>query len=322
MEYLFQFFSTLAGDPERARWLVAITIGLAVALFGLSIFVLISGIFDPFRRRMHAVAGSETGVGPSASVDLMQTFKPLTQYLVPTNEAELSGMRAKMVQAGFRSPNSVTNFYAIKFIFIIACPALVVAAATLFPRFSTAQVMYAAMFASGIGLLLPSMYLSHRVESRRRSLMNALPDALDLLVTCTEAGLGLNQALQRVADEIDVSHPDLAEELALVNAEIGAGVERTDALRGLANRTGLEEIRGLVSLMSQSMRFGTSIADTLRIYSEEYREKRMQRAEEQAAKISTKLIFPLVFCLWPSFFIVAVAPAVLGALRAIQPILK
>jgi len=178
------------------------------------------------------------------------------------------------------------------------------------------------LFASGIGLLLPSIFLSHRVETRKRSLMNALPDALDLLVTCTEAGLGLNQALQRVANEIEVSHPLLAEELALVNAEIRAGVDRTEALKALASRTGLEEIRGLVSLMSQSMRFGTSIADTLRIYSEEYREKRMQRAEEQAAKIGTKLIFPLVFFLWPAFFIVAVAPAVLGALRAIQPIVK
>ena len=150
-----------------------------------------------------------------------------------------------------------------------------------------------------LGLMLPNIVLDHLVENRQKRLRDAFPDALDLLVVCVEAGLGLTAAIQRVADELHFSHPELAAEFALVTAEMRAGVDRETALKGLAARTGLDDIRGLVSLLIQTLRFGTSIADTLRVYSEEFRDKRMQRAEEQAAKIGTKLIFPLVFCLFP-----------------------
>ena len=140
---------------------------------------------------------------------------------------------------------------------------------------------------------------------------------MDLLVVCVEAGLGLAAAIQRVADELAISHPELASELFIVNAEIRAGVERVRALQGLADRTGLDDIRGLVSLLAQSLRFGTSVAETLRVYSDEFRDKRMQRAEEQAAMIGTKLIFPLVLFLFPSFFLVMIGPAILGVLAAL-----
>ena len=123
-----------------------------------------------------------------------------------------------------------------------------------------------------------------------------------------------------MADELAVSQPELAAELALVNAEIRAGVDRVQALKNLGNRTGLEDIRGLVSLLAQTLRFGTSIADTLRVYAEEFRDKRMQRAEEQAAKIGTKLIFPLVVCIFPSFFLVAIGPAILGVLEVLTAV--
>ena len=130
-------------------------------------------------------------------------------------------------------------------------------------------------------------------------------------------GIRLAAAIQRVADELMVSHPELSTELALVNAEMRAGVDRTKALVNLADRTGLDDIRGLVSLLVQTMRFGTGIADALRVYSEEFRDKRMQAAEEQAALIGTKLIFPLVLCLFPSFFIVAIGPAVMRLIRVL-----
>ncbi|MNQ14257.1 Bacterial type II secretion system protein F domain protein [compost metagenome] len=119
-----------------------------------------------------------------------------------------------------------------------------------------------------------------------------------------------------MAEELSVSHGELAEELALVNAEIRAGISSTEALRHLADRTGLEDINGLVSLLAQSIRFGTSVADTLRIYAEEFRDRRTQAAEEQAAKLGTKLIFPLIFCLWPSFFLVVIGPVIVGVLKA------
>ena len=140
---------------------------------------------------------------------------------------------------------------------------------------------------------------------------NGFPDALDLLVVCVEAGLGLAAAIQRVADELNFSHPELAFELATVNAEIRAGRPREQALRNLADRTGLKDIKGLVGLLVQTMRFGTGVSDALRVYSEEFRDTRMQRAEEEAARMGTTLIFPLVLCMFPVFFIVAIGPAVL-----------
>jgi tight adherence protein C len=165
--------------------------------------------------------------------------------------------------------------------------------------------------AAGIGIIAPNGVLTRLMERRLRTLRNAFPDALDLLVVCVESGLGLSAAIQRVADEIVVSHAELARELGLVNAETRAGVDRSVALRNLADRTGLDDIRGLVSLLIQTMRFGTSVADALRVYSNEFRDRRLQKAEEEAAKIGTKLIFPLVLCLFPSFFTVAIGPAVI-----------
>ena len=184
-------------------------------------------------------------------------------------------------------------------------------AARWFPGLTTAKLLLYMAMAAGAGVLLPSNVLDRLVERRLRRLRHGFPDALDLLVVCVEAGLGLSGAIQRVADEIVVSHAELSRELSLVNAEIRAGVDRSQALRNLADRTGLDDIRGLVSLLIQTMRFGTSVADALRVYSEEFRDRRMQKAEEEAAKIGTKLIFPLVFCLFPSFFLVAIGPAVL-----------
>jgi tight adherence protein C len=165
-------------------------------------------------------------------------------------------------------------------------------------------------------LLLPNFVLHKLTDKRIRALTNGFPDALDLLVVCVESGLGLAAAIQRVADELGVSHPELAFELALVNAEIRVGVQREQALKNLADRTGLEDIRGLVGLLVQTMRFGTGVADALRVYSEEFRDKRTQKAEEQAAKMGTKLVFPLVLFMFPIFFIVAVGPAVLRIIDA------
>jgi len=165
-----------------------------------------------------------------------------------------------------------------------------------------------------LGMLGPSYYLDKKTTKHQRSLRNGLPDAIDLLVVCTEAGLGLNAAILRVAQVISDIHPLLAEELLMVTAEIRAGVDRTQAMSNLARRTGLEDIKGLITVLAQSMRFGTSIAQTLRIYSEEFRDKRMQKADEEAAKLGTKMIFPLIFCVMPGFFIIAMGPAVIKAM--------
>jgi tight adherence protein C len=237
---------------------------------------------------------------------------------MPRKEDERSKIRARLLQAGYGSENAPATFFSIKIVSAMVLPAILLIAAAFYPRLTTVQLTYAALVAAFIGLTLPNMVLSWRIERRQREILNGFPDALDLIVACTEAGLGLNAALQRVANDIAVSHPELSTELGLVNSEIRAGVERVTALRNLATRTGIEDIRGLVSLLSQSLRFGTGIADTLRIYAHDLRDKRMQRAEEDAAKIGTKMIFPLIFCMFPAFFVVMVGPAVIGVLRVLQ----
>jgi tight adherence protein C len=193
----------------------------------------------------------------------------------------------------------------------LGLPLVVFVASRWLPQWTINTLTAAMLFAAFIGVYLPNYVLGKIKENRLKKLRNGFPDALDLLVVCVEAGLGLGAAIDRVARDLEVSHSELAEELRLVNVEMRAGVERPVALKNLADRSGLADIRGLVGLLVQTMRFGTSVADALRVYSEEFRDRRMQKAEEQAAKIGTKLIFPLVTCLFPSFFIVAVGPAAL-----------
>jgi tight adherence protein C len=165
-----------------------------------------------------------------------------------------------------------------------------------------------------LALLLPNWWLREKLKRRQMRLRNAFPDALDMLVICVEAGLGLSAAMERVTDEIRNMHPDLATEFAAVNAEVRSGVERGTALRSLNVRTGLLEIRGFVSLLTQTLQLGTGVGNSLRIYAEDFRDQRMQRAENQAAKIGTKMIFPLVFCEFPAFFLIAIGPAILRIL--------
>jgi len=175
-----------------------------------------------------------------------------------------------------------------------------------------------ALDAAALGFLLPDLVLRRLARRRQDRLRRGLPDALDLLVVCSEAGLGLNAGIQRVAREIVITHPDLADELQLVTMQTGAGIDNRAALKGLEERTGLDDIQALVTTLIQSMRFGTSIGETLRIYSAELRDKRLQAAQEKAAKVSTLMLFPLVFCILPSFMIVVLGPAILGLTKALS----
>lgn len=315
MEYLIQLLTTLTGNEDTLRLVFIGTMAGGIFIFGLGIMFLVTGAADPLRRRLGYVAGPRAA-RDSAGQRMAKVLEPVSPYILPQKDWERSKMTTKMVHAGYRSSSALTTFYAIKILVGIVLPGGVLAAAPFFPQASTNQVIFFTILAAFIGIMGPNMVLERLIEKRKKQLRHAFPDALDLLVVCSEAGLGLNMAIQRVAQEMNASHPMLAEELALVNAEIRAGVDRMEALRNLARRTGLEDIRGLVSLLAQSMRFGTSIAETLRIYAEEFRDKRMQRAEEQAAKVGTKMIFPLVFCLFPSFFLVAIGPAVLRMIEA------
>ena len=292
--------------------MVAFTVLIGAAVFALSMgaMALVGVVASPLRRRLARLAGNE-GAGTSTGGLFIERIRPLFPYLVPGKEEERSRVGMLLTHAGLRSASAMPLFYASKMLLTLGLPSLMFFAAPFFPRLSGGKVMTAALIAAALGFVLPGIWLDRRAAARQRELRAAFPDALDLLVVCVESGLGLAPALQRVADDLVVSAPELGGELALVNAEMRAGVERTQALKNLAARTGLDDIKGLVALLVQTMRFGTGVADALRVYSDEFRDKRMQAAEELAAKIGTKMVFPLVMCLWPSFFLVAVGPAVI-----------
>lgn len=296
--------------------IVAVCAG-AVGLFFVGLTTIVGRINDPARRRFEAIArGNAPGDGEARGKLRAALLLPFARFLMPASGSERGTMTEKLRHAGLLSPSALQIVYAVKGLLGITLPLAWYGISLFFPGLTSSRIVYGALFAAFIGLILPNLWLDRRVAIRHRRLRNGFPDALDLLTVCVESGLGLAAAIQRVADELEVSHPELAAELAQVNVQMRAGVERETALRALSDRTGLDDIRGLVGLLVQTLRFGTGIADALRIYSEEFRDKRMQRAEEAAAKIGTKLIFPLVFCLFPSFFVVAIGPAVIRLVAA------
>lgn len=309
-----------AGGASANVLIFVIVIGGAVCFLAYGVATLISGATDPVRRRLAETnVGQTHGSPPRArSFDLTRFIEPVAKYVLPNSGKERDSTQRRLVQAGLRSPNALRQFYGIKTVLAIALPLTAIVGARWVPQLTTNGIIFLVAAVAFVGIKLPDFVLSTLRTRRIKRLRNGFPDALDLLVVCVEAGLGLAPAIERVARELEISHAELAQELALVNAEIRAGVERPVALRNLASRTGVEDIGGLVGLLVQTIRFGTSVADALRVYSEEFRDKRMQRAEEQAAKIGTKMIFPLVTCFFPSFFIVAVGPAVIRIVAAFQ----
>jgi tight adherence protein C len=295
----------------NTMWLVATLVGGAVLLMSLGVVSLWSTFRDPARRRLQEISVADQGPGPGLAQRLGSTLGPLGKLLLPGSGKERSRIDTLLFVAGLRTSTAITTFYGIKAALAMALPALWLFLARFAPTLSSRQVWFFAGCALFVGMVAPNRWLESRVSARQRRLRNGFPDALDLLVICVEAGLGLAAAIERVAQELRFSHPELSQELALVNVEIRAGVDRETALKNLAERTGLADIKGLVSLLIQTLRFGTSVADTLRVFSEEFRDRRTQSAEEAAAKIGTKLIFPLILCMFPAFFVIAVGPAAL-----------
>jgi tight adherence protein C len=297
-----------------------IVIMLVAALATLTLFwglaTMLGRHLDPARRRLEEIT-ADTQQAKTAGLGqrIERLIQPFARFLLPRG-SELEGTRQKLLFAGFKSTSAMTSYYGAKLALCATLMILWLLATRFMPSLTSGRIMFVALAVGFVGMILPGMWLDRKVKARHQRLRCGFPDALDLLTVCVESGLGLSQALQRVADELEVSHPELASEIAQVTAQMRAGVERESALRGLATRTGLDDVRGLVGLLVQTLRFGTGIADALRVYSEEFRDKRTQRAEEAAAKIGTKLIFPLVLCLFPSFFVVAVGPAVIRIMEA------
>jgi len=260
----------------------------------------VSEAIDPRpRHRSLKDAIDETGFSVGGVVERFQ-------HLAPRSKAETSVISQRLVRAGFRNESAVKMFYGTKVIVPLAlcAVALLSGASQLSPFFVFAVAL-------ALGFLAPDFWLGRQIKSRQRRIRKGLPDVIDLIVICVEAGLSLDQAVARSVEELHAALPDLCDELGVVVLEQRAGRGRADAWTNMAERTGEECIRNMVSVLIQSEQFGTSIARTLRVYAETLRTQRIQEVEEKAARTSIKLLFPLVFCIFPALFLVVLGPAVI-----------
>jgi tight adherence protein C len=305
------------------------------ALISVSLFVFLMGAIAVFGYRRYARPGrlyDQLGASAAAGGELISVpvapeksaFVKITQQIgekVPLSPQTLSAVNRYLVAAGYRSETAVKAFFGLKAIlsltFLIA--ALVFRnAITPNPVLRIVLVVAAAV----AGYYVPTLFLERMVKSRQERLRLALPDALDLMVVCVEAGLGLDQAIRNVSQELRITHKEISEELGLVTLEMRAGKRRADALRSLAERTGEPELRKLVAILVQADRFGTSIGDSLRTHSDFMRVRRRQEAEERAGKVGVKLVFPIFFFILPSMLIVAAGPGLLQVFKVLFPMMK
>jgi tight adherence protein C len=236
--------------------------------------------------------------------------------VAPKSPSEMGKLQQKLVTAGFRSNEALIVFIGLRLGLSLLAFALVATPIVVRPNVGLA------LGAAALAYLLSSMVLGRLAKRRQKRIRLGLPDALDLLVVSVEAGLGLDQAIQRVADELGFAHPDLCDELRLINLELRAGKNRIDALHNLAARTGVDDVQSLVSMLVQTDKFGTSVAQSLRVHSDTVRTKRRQRAEEAAAKTGVKMVFPLVFCIFPAIWVVTIGPAAIKFVQVLGPMTK
>ncbi len=265
-------------------------------------------------RRLAEVVGKrdEEEEGPRF-VALKDAIKKVGSK-VPVSPSEVGKVRLRLIQAGYRGGEALPIFVGIRMAAALAAFALLATPLIFRPNVSLG------LGGCLLGYLLPGIILARKAKARQHRIQLGLADALDLMVVSVEAGLGLDQAILRVGDELFFAHPDLSNELRLVNIELRAGKARTDALRNLADRTGLDDLVSLTTMLIQTDKFGTSVAQSLRVFSETLRTKRRQRAEEAAAKTGVKMVFPLVFCIFPAIWVVAIGPAAIKFVQVIFPI--
>ncbi|MES2222290.1 MAG: type II secretion system F family protein [Acidobacteriota bacterium] len=290
--------------------------GFAVFTFVVIFLLLVSGGLLLFYReamlqRINAVVNPSGKHGNLSSV-MQQTGVALGEVvehferLLPKSQAEVSITQQRLIRAGYRRDSTLKNFYGAKVLLpLIFC---VVVTVTGVAR-SNPFLVY--LLALGLGFLMPDFWLGRQIKKRQAAIRRGLPDVLDLLVICIEAGQSLDQATKRTSEELRLAQPAITDELSVVVLEQRAGRARTDAWRNFADRTDVDSVRNLVSVLVQSEQFGTSAAKTLRIHSDTLRTQRRQKVEEQAAKTTIKLVFPLVFFIFPSLFLVTLGPAII-----------
>jgi len=267
--------------------------------------------------RLRDVLGNQPPAAEQdASADQIVAFLKRVGERLPKSPKDLGKIQLRLVQAGHRSPEAVPVFLAIRVGFAVAVFAFFMTPILIKPNMMTA------LSGAAFGYVIPGMLLARKARRRQHRIRLALADALDLLVVSVEAGLGLDQALARVGQELAFAYPDLSGELRLVNLELLAGKGRSESLRNLADRTGVDDLSSLVAMLVQTDKFGTSVAHSLRVFSETLRTKRRQRAEEAAAKTGVKMVFPLVVCIFPAIWIVTIGPAAIQFMKVLGPMGK
>jgi tight adherence protein C len=292
---------------------------VSVVIFGASIFIVMALIYafsggsllitDRLGRLWRLPGPERVGMKESQRKLMDKVLSGIARIL-PSSSDRTSETDQRLARAGFRRPEAAAAFRAARVIVIVALGGL-----TYFTGFYKSNPVLLFVVAGVAGFILPDIWLGRQVKARQQLLRLALPDALDLLVICMEAGLGLDQALMYVSEELRIAHPELCEEFDLVNAEVRVGKTRMEALRSLSTRTGVDDLQALAATLIQTDRFGTSVAQSLRIHSDDLRMKRRQRAEEMAAKTTVKMVIPLVFFIFPALFVVILGPAVITMFR-------
>ena len=289
---------------------VFLTVALVVFSFGAAVYAPSSVLGS--RLRALGWQRAQPREKPAFKERLEHALDALSKAL-PLSPSEVSRTRAWLIQAGYREQRHLTVYVGSRVLMAIIGFGLVVAVS----GFSSMPLLVGV---SAFGFFLPRFMLKRMIRDRQQRIRLGLPDALDLTVICVEVGLALDQALLRVGEDLYHAHPDLSDEFHLVNLEMRAGKPRAEALRNLVSRTGVEDIRALVTTLVQTDRFGTSVAKALRVHSDSLRTERRQRAEEQAAKTTIKMVIPLVLFVLPSIIFVTLGPAIIGLYRILAPV--
>ena len=305
--------------------------GLALGLVFLSTFfvVLALGYWlftgSSVKRRLRIIAGEQP---PEATLTqgeggfTVHWLKPAVQVFLPKADWRRSHMLTLLIAGGYRSPNAMVIFMSTKLLLAALLPLLVLLMFLVSKQIAFVSIQGLVtnlVLAAVVGFYLPNLFVHLKVRERKIRFIEGFPDALDMLVVCVEAGLGLDAAIARVGDEISVAHPDLSNEFKLVSLELRAGKGRAEALRSLGDRVDLDDVRALASLLIQAEHFGTGVASALREYASDMRLQRIQRAREKASKLPVKLIFPIMFFIFPALFLVFLGP---GIIRIIDTISK
>lgn len=292
--------------------LTLLAIFLSVALITGSVTALVLSHNAPGRRRLRTMGAPTGGTLVRASESLIPSVAPAMQRLatfIPKSTKEMSRVQKRMAQAGYHGLAPALVYTACEMIMPV-----VVGGVIFFVAHGPTKVLLT-ILGGMIGYITPGMVLRRQINNRKKIIENGLPDALDLFIVCLEAGSALDQAIVKTSQDLDVPYPPLADELRMITTEMRAGKPRLEAFKNFATRCGVDDVRALVSMLVQSDRFGTSIAQALRTHAETSRTKRRQRAEERAAKIGVKMVFPLVLCLFPAFSVVTVGPGVVQLIR-------